>query len=110
MYFFHDVCYSIKNFKEGILNHKRITIPESLKKKYNLPSNTANTQHFYELLDKQKDSHFLLTPKLKDNYLDRSKHFQKMRVPSARNVLRHEVNTALQFLSVECSKLEYKTA
>lgn len=109
LYFFHDVCHGIKNFKEGMLNHKTVTIPENFVRKYNLPSNKANTQHFYELLNKQKDVHLLLAPKLKDDYLDRSKHFQKMRVPSANNVLSHEVSTALQFLSLECSKAEYKT-
>lgn len=109
LYFFHDVSHGIKNFKEEMLNHKTITIPESFVKKYSLPSNQANTQHFHELLDKQKDLCFLLTPKLKDDYLDTSKHFQKMRVPSASNVLSHEVSTALQFLSVECSKPNYKT-
>lgn len=109
LYFFHDVCHGLKNFKKRMLNHKIITIPDNFVKNYNLPSNKVNSQHFYELLDKQKDLHFLLTPKLKDDYLDRSKHFQKMRVPSASNVLSHEVSTALQFLSVECSKPEYKT-
>lgn len=107
LYFFHDVYHGIKNFKEGILNHKTIIIPESFVKNYNLPSNKVNSQHFYELLDKQKDLHFLLTLKLKDDYLDKSKHFQKIRVPSASNVLSHEVSTALQFLSVECSIPEY---
>lgn len=92
-----------------MLNYKTVTIPESFVKKYSLLSNKANTQHFYDLLDKQKDVHFLLAPKLKNDYLDTSKHFQKMRVPSVSNVLSHEVSTALQFFSVECSKPEYKT-
>lgn len=95
LYFFHDVSHGIKNFKEGLMNHKTIVIPDSFVNKYSLPSNKANAQHVYELLEEQKGSELLLATKLKEEYIDRSKHFQKMRVPSASNVLSHEVSTAL---------------
>jgi len=61
------------------------------------------------LLNTQKDSDLKLTPKLKDDYLDRSKHFQRMRVKSAFHVLSQDVSTALRFLGEEQLKVEYKT-
>lgn len=109
LFFFHDSSHALKNFKEGMLNHDFITIPDKYVEKHNLPTNKAVSKHFQELLDAQKDLPLSLAPKLREEYLDRGKHFQKMRVKSACNVLSHEVGTALKFLAEEHSKPEYQT-
>lgn len=110
LYFFHDVCHAFKNFKEGMLNNETIMIPDHYVKSNDLPTNIASSRHFYELLNNQKNSDLKLAPKLSDDYLDRSKHFQKMRLKSASHVLSHDVSTALQFLAEEQLKPEYKTS
>ncbi|XP_039304971.1 uncharacterized protein LOC105207055 isoform X3 [Solenopsis invicta] len=59
LFFFHDSMHAFKNFKEGMLNHKFITIPDKYVKKYQLPTDTAQAEHFQELFHQQKD--FLLS-------------------------------------------------
>lgn len=92
-----------------MLNHKYITIPKYYIEKYNLPTNTALSAHFTELSDLQKNASLHLAPKLLPEYLDRSKHFLKMRIKSSCHVMSHAVYTFLQFLATEKSKPEYLT-
>lgn len=66
-----------------MLNNVTIVIPDHYVKLYDLPTNIASLKHFNELLNTQKDFDLKLAPKLRDDYLDRSKHFQRMRVKSA---------------------------
>lgn len=109
LYFFHDSSHALKNFKEGMLNHKYITIPKYYIEKYNLPTNTAHSAHFIELSDYQKNVSLHLAPKLRPEYFDRSSHFIKMRVKSSFHVMSHAVSTSLQFLATEKLKPEYQT-
>lgn len=109
LFFFHDSMHAFKNFKEGMLNHKFITIPDKYVKKYQLPTDTAQAEHFQELFHQQKDFLLSLCPKLREEYFDRARHFQKMRVKSACHVLSYEVSSALKFLASETSKSEYIT-
>ena len=74
---------------------------------YNLPSDIASSNHFYELLSIQEDSDLKLAPKLNEMYSNRSNHFQKMRVKSASHVLSHDVGTALRYLAEEISNPDY---
>ena len=85
-------------------------IPDEYIQLYSLPTNVAKSEHIKDLLDRQKDLFDLkLAPKLEEKYLDRSGHFQKMRLKSATHVLSHDVSSALNFLADEESKVEYET-
>ena len=95
LFFFHDASHAFKNLKEGILNSSTVTIPDDYVQSYSLPTNVVCAQHLRELLNTEQDLDLHLAPKLKVEYLDRSKHFTKMRVKSASHVLSHEVSTVL---------------
>lgn len=91
------------------MNHVNVTIPAKFVDKYNLPTNTLSSKHFTKLINAQKDLQLSLAPKLLEDYLDRSKHFLKMRVKNAYNVLSQDVSSALNYLAVEYNREEYKT-
>ena len=109
LYFFHDATRAFKNLKDGMLNNVTVTIPDKYVELYNLQSKVASSKHFEELLTAQKDLLDLkLTPKLKTDYLNIKKHFQKMRVKSASHILSHEVSAALRFIGEENNKPKYE--
>ena len=109
LYFFHDTAHAFKNFKEGMLSNKVITIPEEFKIKYDLPSNEVNAAHLEELLQAQDHSELLLAPHLKEEYVSGKRHFRKMRVENTSRAVSHEVSSAIEYLADEISKPEYKT-
>lgn len=109
LYFFHDASHAYKNLKEGLLNNVIVTILDEYATFYNLPTNAASSEHLRKLLEAQKNLHFQMIPKLRDEYLDRRSHFQKLRVDSASDLLNHKVSTALAFLAEEEKISELKT-
>lgn len=75
-----------------------------------MPTNTVTVKQFQELLSLQKDSELLLTPKLREDFLDKNKHFLKMRVSSSTNVFNQNVSSAFNFLADKYSIPQFKTA
>lgn len=109
LYFFHDTAHAFKNFKEGMLSNKIITIPDKYVQKFKLPNNQANAYHFNDLIKMQDNNELLLAHKLKDEQVSGKRHFRKMRVANTSNVVSHEVGTAFEFVADEINKPQYKT-
>ena len=102
LYFYADSPHAFKNTKAGFLRNKIITIPDNFVVKYALPSNIADSEHIKDVLTEDKDIDLKLAPKLREEYLDGSNHFQKMRVSNATRVFSREVSSALQYLNNDC--------
>lgn len=109
LYVMADVPHLLKNLKACILNNKFLLLSKNIVHKYNLPTNMVQAKHFEEIILAQKELQFLLTPKLSINDVNTKNNFDKMRVNKAKNLLSHEVSTALEFLADENSKPEYIT-
>ena len=109
LYFFHDPAHGWKNLKEGALKHEVITIPDEFVKKYKLPTSKAEMQHFFDLVNIQKDSELLLAPGLKEEMISGQGHFKKMRVENTSRVFSHDVSCALKFLAEDKNRPELKT-
>lgn len=107
LYIIADVPHLLKNLKSCLLNNKFLVLPENIVSKYNLPTNIVQAKHFEEIILAQKEFQFLLTPKLSISDVDTNNNFDKMRVNKAKNLLSHEMSSALEFLADE--KPEYIT-
>ena len=98
--FMADVPHLLKNLKSSLLSNKFFIIPNDFKDKYNLPSVKVDPKHLNELLNYQEDMELKLTPKLTSSHLD-NKHFDKMKVSKATDVISHEVGAALKLVAKE---------
>lgn len=103
-----DVPHIFKNIKNMLMTNKVLFISDKIQKLYNLPSNKTCSSHIEDVINYQEKLDFLLVPKLSEEDLIPN-HFQKMKVGKSRNVINHDVCTALKFLSEELNKSEYVT-
>lgn len=109
LFFFHDSPHALKNLKEGFLNNEFFTIPQSFVDRYALPSNKVCADHFSKLISEQESFLFKPAHKLQAELLEKKRHFLKMRVNNATNVMSHDVSSALQLLADEIDAPELKT-
>lgn len=109
LYFYADVPHAFKNAKARFVNHNIVTIPDQFVKRYSLSSNIAKCKHLDDVINEDKSIDLKLAPQLREEYLDSSNHFQKMRVKSARVVFNEQVSAALQYLSSNNSNDERLT-
>lgn len=101
LFFYADTPHLFKNIVSGLLKNSMITVPQHLVQKYNLPTNVVKSSHLKDVVEADKDSDLKLVPKLPQDYLQNTNHFQKMRVNNAMKVISPEVGSALEFLTEE---------
>lgn len=86
----------------------RIYISSEIQAKYNLPTNVIDVKHIFDLINYQKDFHFLLAPGLYEEDL-LPDHLKKMKVKTTTNIVNHNVASGLKYMSEELNKPEYLT-
>lgn len=94
LYFIADIPHLLKNLKESLINNKFFILPQEFVHKYNLPSNRVEIAHFIDLLESQKNSEFLLTPRLCIDDIKSTNTYSKMRVNKAKNVFSTDVSSS----------------
>ena len=111
LYFFHDAPHAVKNFKEGLMNNKIITVSEEFVKKYNFPANQVKASHLYHLceVNEQLDYSLSMTPKLKLKMIERNSHFKKMKVGNTAGVISQEVGSAMKYYGLATEQSEFIT-
>lgn len=103
-----DVPHIFKNIKNMFMTNKILFINDNMQQLYNLPTNKICSSHIEDVIHYQEKLDFILVPKLSQHDL-MPNHFQKMKVGNSKNVINHDLNTALRFLSTELNKSEYTT-
>ena len=109
LYFYADSPHAFKNAKAGFLSNEIITIPDNFVTNYGLPTNVVQSKHVYDVINVDKSNDLKLAPKLREEYLNCSNHFKKMRVGNARRIIHRDVGSALQYLAFHSNPERFTT-
>jgi hypothetical protein len=92
-----DVPHLIKNMRNHIARGQTIRLPETVVRKFNLPSNDVSIEPLKRLVQFQTDKDLKPAPCLTEKALAPS-HFDKMKVSYALNVFSHSAASALRLM------------
>jgi len=108
LYIIADPPHILKNLKQALLNNGILTISDDIVRKYNLPSNKIELEHFKELINIQENSELLLTPKFNMDDL-KCNNYMKMKVNKAKKMFDYDVGCTFEVLADENNKPEFIT-
>lgn len=83
-----------------------LTMSDDIVRKYRLPSNKIQLEHFNKLLNIHKHSELLLSSRLKTDDI-KCNTCNKMKVNKAKNVFSHDVSCAFELLVEKNKKSDY---
>lgn len=98
IYVFADAQHLLKNLTQALVNHKTMSISETMKIQHNLPTTEINLKYIEELFVIEENNIFKLAPKLEQHMFHPTTK-QKMRVKNSQRIMSNQVSSALRLLA-----------
>lgn len=109
VHIFPDSLHLFKAIKTALEKNGFFKLPQDIVDQEGLPSNIVSYEHIRDLLEFEENFQLKVAFRLKPWNVDCKKHFNKMKVGTARAVLCHRTSVGLEMLAEEKNDASYKT-